>query len=584
MWANVRQWLSRPVGRGLLFGLFLLACALPAWLMAQPLIHYRIQADDFYHFGDSRTWERTFSNLIRPHNLHVVATFRLVNGLVFWMAGGWHSLPRVAAIAVYLILLLTMIASGWLIRVESGCDMLGLASMVAIGCSTLLYSAVTFYAASPALLAGLGILLTLVALQRWRRNGGAGALVAAAAASVFAIGSWSGGYVVVPVAAVYLWADGRSHCRRAAVWFVLGIGAVCGGLIMWTSRGIFAAQNLGGRGAGEALRPWRGIVHTVHAIPEMLVLRNLGIQAEIAESQAAVMCALLLGMWTWYHLRGVRIAPLEAAGATLVLVSYLLIYTARGYLPFASLRTTPWYQTLPQIGFVVFAGGLLARGAPVPGARHVANMGSVLAIVAFGVVVCALQKPLADRLFLEEVFPSLSAREAESLPLPASLPQQMAGEVARLSASEQARVLDQFDRIEAASRQFGISAGTLEESFGKPSFPSIPTELNPWTILRLAPEPGAAEATAVREALGWIRDVPPATHLAVRPLIESLENPDAQTRVAATIALGLLGPSATPAVPVLVNRLKDPDPYTHRITGMALKRIDARAADQLGIE
>src|SRR5262245_16174826 len=268
----VRNWLARPVSYRLMLLCIPLFCLPPAYLMAGPLLNYQIRADDYYHFGASRTWDRMVSNLLRPHALHIVAVFRFVNWCAFQLAGDWQKLPRVAGIAVYVLLALTMIVCGHLVLGETGSAAFGLASMAALGGSTLLFSAVTFYSASPTLWAGLGILLTLLCLQRWRYGGGVGFIVAAGLASLLAIGSWSGGYVVAVVAPVYLWADGRASCRRAAIWSLVVMGLISAGLFVVTRQSIMTAHNLGGRSATDALRPFSGIVHTMHAIPESLIL------------------------------------------------------------------------------------------------------------------------------------------------------------------------------------------------------------------------------------------------------------------------------------------------------------------------
>jgi hypothetical protein len=551
--------------------------------MAGPLETYRIQADDYYHFGASRTWDRMTSNLVRPHNLHVVAVFRFFNWCLLRLSGDWQDLPRVAGVAAYVLLALAMVLCGWFVWGETGNPAIGLASMVGLGGSTLLYSAVTFYAATPALWAGLGMLLTLLALQRWRRVGSSIPLVAAGLASLLAIASWSGGYVVVPVAAIYLWADRRPRCRRAGVIFLLAAGIGSVGLVALTRQSILAAHNLGGRAAGEALRPIRGAIHTIHAIPESLVLRNLGIEAEITESQAVVFCLVLLGLWIGLR-RRVSASPIEAAGATCVLVSYLLIYTARGYLPFSSLRTTPWYQTLPHFGAVLFVSGVFSRAASSAMVCRPLTAGGILAATAFSVLFCAVQKPVANRLFRDEIFPALRGMEPEGLALPEKLLNDLTWEVARLVAQEQRRLFGQFDRTESVSRQLGISPSGLRDEFGTPRFPSVPAELDPWSILDLAPEPGAAGPELVRQSLGWIRQEQPLPHLALRPLLESLQDEDPQTRTGAAIALGLLGSQAEPAVPALLNLLHDPDPRIRTYSAMALRRIDPRSAEKLGLE
>jgi hypothetical protein len=408
--------------------------------------------------------------------------------------------------------------------------------------------------------------------------GGTAAIVAACLASLLAIASWSGGYVVVPVAAVYLWTDARPWCRRAGVLFLVAGVIGLAGFFALTRQRIVAAQNLGGRPFSDAVRPLRGAIHTIHAIPESLILQNLGIEAEITESQAVTFCLILLGLWIWKR-RAVPATPLQAAGGTCVLASYLLIYTARGYLPFSSLRTTPWYQTLPHLGAALFVCGLLKPTRSLAAASQPMTAGGILAAIVFGVLVCAVQKPVAERLFRQEVFPALSRSEAQSLAMPKELLDGLTWEVAKLAAQEQRRLFGQFDRIESLSGQLGISAHALRDVFGTPRFPSVPFELDPWTVLHLAAEPGTADPAIVRQSLGWLEQEQPLPHLALRPLLESLQAQDSQTRTGAAIALGLLGNQAKPAIPALVKLLQDPDPQTRTQATMSLKRIDPRTAE-----
>ena len=86
---------------------------------------------------------------------------------------------------------------------------------------------------------------------------------------------------------------------------------------------------------------------------------------------------ILLGVWAFHRGRGQGIRafnPLECTGAALVLGSYLVEWTVRGYLPFRSLRTislgmiVPWYDAVPQIGAVLFVAGWCS-GPRSPGSR-----------------------------------------------------------------------------------------------------------------------------------------------------------------------------------------------------------------------
>jgi len=139
-----------------------------------------------------------------------------------------------------------------------------------------------------------------------------------------------------------------------------------------------------GRTALEAVDPWRGVTHTGQAIPENLVLGNLGLNAHTTSLQGAVLTVIVLGCWLTSRLKSdagngrwpfrVAVNSLECAGLTLVFGSYLVEWSFRGYLDFSLLRTlglraiVPWYDAIPQIGAVLFVMGWISgpsRGAGV---------------------------------------------------------------------------------------------------------------------------------------------------------------------------------------------------------------------------
>src|SRR5262249_21138123 len=141
-----------------------------------------------------------------------------------------------------------------------------------------------------------------------------------------------------------------------------------------------------GRTIREAVDLLQGILSTVQAIPENLVFANLGLVVETTPIQGLVLTLSLILLWAsrrldWrsrltpggaaqstpetprFSLPSCAFNPLECAGAALVLGSYLLEWTFRGYLEYHNLRTlnlraiVPWYDAIPQIGAVLFAVG-----------------------------------------------------------------------------------------------------------------------------------------------------------------------------------------------------------------------------------
>ena len=275
----------------------LLICAAPALLWGPALRSYFLHLDDFVYLAGSRTGQALRANLIRPHNAHVVPLFRLETFLLAKLAGSLRELPAVLGLACYLTLLSAMIATGFLVAREAGRPAPGLAAMAAVGLSTILGLAVLWYAAGQALMSGTCILMMLIALQAWRRRGGWTLLALAAMAGVAAPLVWSGGYAAGPAALAYLWHAERKTSRLAA----------CGMLAVSISIGLGAWRLVGpgnGTAAGVREDPGdllkrlpAGVGHTVQAIPEILILNNLGLDARTTEFQGWALCFLLFTGW-----------------------------------------------------------------------------------------------------------------------------------------------------------------------------------------------------------------------------------------------------------------------------------------------
>src|SRR5205814_6897641 len=108
------RWWQRPMGRlGLAIWVALL-CTAPAVLFfdpatyrpghrghipREPIALYRLFSDDVAYVAGSRTWERTASNLLVPHNTHIVPAWRLVTWGLVVAAGNLERLPAVLAVA-----------------------------------------------------------------------------------------------------------------------------------------------------------------------------------------------------------------------------------------------------------------------------------------------------------------------------------------------------------------------------------------------------------------------------------------------------------------------------------------------------
>ncbi|HZW32419.1 MAG TPA: hypothetical protein VFF52_17020, partial [Isosphaeraceae bacterium] len=250
-----------------------------------------------------------------------------------------------------------------------------------------------------------------------------------------------------------------------------------------------------GRTIRQALDPFQGIQSTAQAIPENLVFGNLGLQVETAPIQGLVLTLGLILLWASRRLAwrsqlapapkpGTRRLPLpsftfnpmECAGAALVLGSYLLEWSFRGYLEYHNLRTlnlraiVPWYDAIPQIGAVLFAAGWWSgpqrSSAPpsspgrVVGVTRRGMLG--LLVLAFALIV--LNRPRVDALVRQSTPPLLPSERQEFL-IP-RLQTLRANAVLRNQADWQRTYLRRLDRGEEMARRLGIGRDAVRAAFG----------------------------------------------------------------------------------------------------------------------
>jgi hypothetical protein len=514
--------LQRPNGRGSMCALVAAVCLAPAWLFFDPtsylprdaLAIYRMRSDDFPYCSASRNWTRTVHNLFVPHNTHIVPAWRLVTwGLVAW-AGRLSRLPVVLATASFSILVALMLLTGRLVARETGQAWLGLAAMLAVGTSPLVFCAATWYSAGQPLWAGFGIQAMLWYLQGWRRTGGWVRLVLASLAAAAAGWLWTVGHLAGPVGATYLWVDGRSRCRFAAAVPLLasvlafGVGMSMGG------RQIDATLSLHGRTTREAFKPFPGVVHTLQAIPENLVFGNLGLIAETTELQGAVLSFALIATWVWSRSPCWRFNPLESAGVVMVLGSYFFEWSVRGYKLYPELRlvVVPWYDGIPQIGAVLFASGWCAGSRPRSMPRLILPVsrrgGLVVLSIAAGMI--ALYRPRVETVWRRWPgnAPALLPSERERFPVP-WLQTLRTNAVAGNRASWQRRHLRKLEQVEAVGRRLGIGSDAIHRVFGRLPAPDLPEVYDAVDLLDLPHTGPETDAVRIHRALGPLLVVEP---------------------------------------------------------------------------
>ena len=180
--------------------------------------------------------------------------------------------------ASYGILVAVMLMAGRLVARETGRIGPGLAATAMVGTTSLMLT--PGHRGIPAgqpLWAGLGILAALWYAQSYRRRR-AVAQPGARRRSPRRVagGFWSAGHLAGPVAAVYLWLDGRRRCRLAAAVPLAATAAAVVLMLSMAARPMDSTVSFHGRTVREAANPIQGAITTAQAIPENLVFANLG--------------------------------------------------------------------------------------------------------------------------------------------------------------------------------------------------------------------------------------------------------------------------------------------------------------------
>jgi predicted outer membrane lipoprotein len=559
--------LDRPVGRSGLAVVILVIATAPAVLffdpatyrpmrrghiVREPLSLYKLFSDDVAYVASSRTWDRTVSNLFVPHNTHIVPAWRLVTWALVASAGSLERTPTALAFASYAILVAVMLMAGRLVARETGRTGLGLAAMALMGTTSLMVAPAVWYSAGQPLWAGFGILAALWYAQSYRRSGRAPALVLAGISAAVAGGFWTIGHMAGPVAAVYLWVDGRRRCRRAAIVPLAATLLAVGMSMALAPRAIDSRVSFHGRTVRQAIDPVQGVFHTAQAIPENLVLGSLGLVAHSTPIQGLFLTLGLAIVWVGSRWRrgaepsppapvpagsgqprwglprvGVpfwssfAFNPLECAGAALVLGSYLVEWTFRGYMDFVYLRTinlyalVPWYDAIPQIGAVLFAvgwwsGPRCAGDLPASKSRSTSlTWRDVLGPAVLTIVLIVLNRPRVETLVRDST-PSLLPSEQKVLKI-ARL-QTMRSNMVLLNRAEWQRVyLRRLDAGEKVARRMGLGQDEIRAAFGFLWIPGAIGRFPPTAdrelydvagLLDLPPRGSSTNPAVVRSALG----------------------------------------------------------------------------------
>jgi hypothetical protein len=528
--SRLSSWLDRRVGKWNLAVLVGVIVTAP-WVLyfhpisfsggghipRDPAAIYRLYSDDFAYVSGSRTFSRALSNLFVPHNAHIVPAWRILTWSLVAAAGSLFKLPEVLAVASYGILVAVMLLTGRLVARETGCAGLGLAAMVGVGTTSVAASPACWYSAGQTLWAAYGILATLWYAQCWRRSPNLVALALAALWAMLSGWFWSIGHVAGPVATIYLWRDGRPRCKwaagvpLAATALAVAISFSIGG------KKIDTTVSFHGRTPQQAAKPVEGVLYTLQAIPENLVLRNLGLRSLTTPVQGIMLTSIILGSWGFHRLRqgGLRaFNPLECAGVALVLASYLVEWTFRGYMDFRYLRTinmgmiVPWYDTVPQVGAVLFLAGWWAGPrcssrplAPVRSVSFPRHRG-VIAILGLMAILMVLNAPRVDLLWRNWV-PPPTVSELKPDRFPTVHLQDLRATLLLLERAEwQRRHLLRLDQAQQVGSRLGIGLDGIRATFGRLDAPDLPNDYDTIGLLDLPDKGSQTNPEVIRRALG----------------------------------------------------------------------------------
>ncbi len=263
------------------------------------------------------------------------------------------------------------------------------------------------------------------------------------------------------------------------------------------------------------------------------MLGNLGLEAHTTPMQGLVLTLGLVILWggrRWRRGQGpfgssFAFNPMECAGAALVLGSYLVEWTFRGYFDFIYLRTinlyaiVPWYDAIPQIGAVLFAmgwwsGPRRAGGPPDSRSRSAPlTWRGVLGPSALTLVLIVLNRPRVNAL-VKESTPDLLPSEREFFKIDRL--QIMRANMVLLNRAEWQRAyLRRLDAGEKVARRLGLGRDEIRAAFGDLWIPGAIGRLPPNAdrelydvagLLDLPPRGRATDPATVRSALGRYLD------------------------------------------------------------------------------
>ena len=359
----------RPSSTSVLFAAAVLASlALYARAAFSPVL---VQ-DDFQILAQSWTWPKTVDGLWAPNNEHAMPLGRLLTFSVGQLAGRPSRLPFVCLLAGLTGLLVALPLLYLFVRRELGHPLYGLTAVMLFGVSSVYQQAVFWFAASFSVFALDGLLLALLAAQRYRQTARLGWLFACALGCALAPCWFASGVLAGPLCGLYLLPEGgkdrpfRLGPLARCLVPLLGTAAFLAVSLPRTAGVIQHLEHYHDLTAVQAFQPLTGAGYTVRSVVDNLALGFFGVTGvTVGPIAAPILFAVLIAVGGWWAYRSPR-RRLALLGAGLIFGSYLLIYSARatwGYDGPTGMYTPSWsrYHLQPQLGLtLLICGGLPA--------------------------------------------------------------------------------------------------------------------------------------------------------------------------------------------------------------------------------
>lgn len=532
VWQSLKQWADKPVslvGHLLLMAVILAApcwlfgiARMPSWVLPEtsvsPYIHQfipcRLHSDDFAYIGSSRNLSRTIDNLFVPHNTHICPSWRVLTWALVKFSGDLTDIPIVLGWATYAGLAILMLVTGHFVAHESRRMSIGFFASLLVGVTSLQWLSTVWYSAGQTFWAAIFIVISLILAQEWLKLGWQFLWLPLVACCWIAGGFWTIGHASGPVTAIYILC--RTSGRRRLLSAVPMLATTLSIIVSLAVGGqsIDATNSFHGRNIKEAVDPVRGLVNSCHSIFETLLLGNLGVNATTTDLQSFVLVALTIAAWAAWHLRSRRpIHSLEWAGSALFVSSYMVEWTFRGYFSWVALKNVvPWYDTIPQVGWVIFLSGIFQASLfsnQVGQQLSTSNSPTRISRLEFTgilgslLIIILLHQPEIERILIESQ-PPLIPYEVSNRMFPISnLKRLRAVYIWDERVKWQRRQLARLQQAEQIALGEGWSIDQVSAAVGRVRLPMIPRVYDAVYLMNLPLKNGKnTDPDRIRRALG----------------------------------------------------------------------------------